>query len=148
MDEYERKWYRGENLDDQDGIFLLEEEECSQSNKHGSRRPVPSRHASWRCDSTCLGVTCCFLSTCLLPFPSAWVARATWEREAREGACARALTVLARCRPDHVGTRAKQCRCHSLSPSINTKALFTSQNLLPSTVKEHVWTHTWSTKCR
>jgi hypothetical protein len=26
MDECEKKWYRGENLDDQDRIFLLENE--------------------------------------------------------------------------------------------------------------------------
>jgi hypothetical protein len=26
MNECGRKWYRGENLDDQDGIFLLEDE--------------------------------------------------------------------------------------------------------------------------
>jgi hypothetical protein len=26
MDECRRNWYRGENLDDQDGIFLLEDE--------------------------------------------------------------------------------------------------------------------------
>jgi hypothetical protein len=26
MDGYGRNWYRGENLDDQDGIFLLEDE--------------------------------------------------------------------------------------------------------------------------
>jgi hypothetical protein len=26
MDGCERKWYRGENLDDQDGIFFLEDE--------------------------------------------------------------------------------------------------------------------------
>jgi hypothetical protein len=28
MDGCGRKWYRGENLDDQDGKFLLEDEEC------------------------------------------------------------------------------------------------------------------------
>jgi hypothetical protein len=28
IDGYGRNWYRGENLDDQDGIFFLEDEEC------------------------------------------------------------------------------------------------------------------------
>jgi hypothetical protein len=36
--------------------------------------------------------------------------------------------------------------CQALPPS--TQAVFNLQKKLTSTVKEHLWTHAWNTKCR
>lgn len=54
----------------------------------------------------------------LLPFPSAWVARTSKKGARGSMRPSPDRVVLARCRPDRVGTRAKQRRCRSLSPSI------------------------------